>query len=839
MAFECTSVPSKVALEVWELAEVSADLTKWKRKLKDSFGVRGTTTVRKLDDVDPSLVPLPTTPWKASTGYQMQTPDTKQVFGKTPDSPYFADSHMVTPKKNSDGRRFNLPALGDDDDDDDDTGYDFADPCEDLTAQIRRSYQREDEDGTGLSDERSLRWLKKFIYEMEGTNTQQDRWCEPFQLLMESGASNWARQLPKKTRNKWSLLCEAFMAYYCSQHDQSAEDRYYTATRDEGGGHICAYLLRLNVYARSPKIAYEAGGTIGASHVKRFLDTCEDDALVRQLIPQRFDNIVKVEAVINDTMAANRRRKDKGSTPLDVTPVGMTGMIAEVTAATVKIATIVESPSQFCTQVHGAGQCEHHKLYEEAVKDVSESTGMITSATLRETRPTPRVKVMKLLAGERQGWWSQKQFDRRKRVRALVMGAVNDRKTEILLGTGTNVSAVSESFAKKIRLRRRVNMDMQLDIQGIAKDEVYTNEPGVRLDLFRSTMKNPEEVVVPLVKSQKEVDELSCPAHFPFVYWIPHEDLPLSDGYVQLHTRKYPDETGVTDEISSNCGESDKSEEATVVSCPIDAGEQDYATRVTPQEGEFGEVRSANEVQVAYEHPRFSPDDDNTAHLISMLRQQTDGMRTLSARPDLIKGVYLDGTGGVTEPVYVTVAALQEMDDEIEESMSDDPLDDLRHCYIASAKALMVDGDSVDGDEFEHEATEIHFEDYAHELAFLPDLTAPASTILDYDAPNVKNPSLDPIGQIKLVETLRRHEEIMIASGNALPPPAYGAVCDIDVQGNAPIKQRARRIPLKYLRKLYELLKGLLEAGLIAFSSSPWASPIVIVLKKNGLDIRL
>ncbi|OWY90383.1 hypothetical protein PHMEG_00041504 [Phytophthora megakarya] len=39
--------------------------------------------------------------------------------------------------------------------------------------------------------------------------------------------------------------------------------------------------------------------------------------------------------------------------------------------------------------------------------------------------------------------------------------------------------------------------------------------------------------------------------------------------------------------------------------------------------------------------------------------------------------------------------------------------------------------------------------------------------------------------------------------------------------------------------KLYELLKGLLKAGLIAFSDSPWASPIVIVLKKDSHDIRL
>ncbi|OWY99793.1 reverse transcriptase [Phytophthora megakarya] len=79
----------------------------------------------------------------------------------------------------------------------------------------------------------------------------------------------------------------------------------------------------------------------------------------------------------------------------------------------------------------------------------------------------------------------------------------------------------------------------------------------------------------------------------------------------------------------------------------------------------------------------------------------------------------------------------------------------------------------------------------------------------------------------------------MIASGNALPPPAYGGVCDINVEDHAPIKQRARRIPIRYLQKLHELLKGLLKANVVSFSDSQWDSPIVIVLKKNGEDIRL
>ncbi|OWZ15177.1 hypothetical protein PHMEG_00011228 [Phytophthora megakarya] len=132
----------------------------------------------------------------------------------------------------------------------------------------------------------------------------------------------------------------------------------------------------------------------------------------------------------------------------------------------------------------------------------------------------------------------------------------------------------------------------------------------------------------------------------------------------------------------------------------------------------------------------------------------------------------------------------------------------------------------------------ISLEDYAQELAFLPNLTEPSVTELDYTAPNVKNPSFVGDQQRRLDEVLKKHT-IMISSGNALPPPVYGVVCDIDVQGHAPIQQGARRIPLRHLQKLYELLKVLLKAGLIAFLDSPWASPIVVVLKKNDQDIRL
>ncbi|OWZ10020.1 hypothetical protein PHMEG_00017197 [Phytophthora megakarya] len=119
-----------------------------------------------------------------------------------------------------------------------------------------------------------------------------------------------------------------------------------------------------------------------------------------------------------------------------------------------------------------------------------------------------------------------------------------------------------------------------------------------------------------------------------------------------------------------------------------------------------------------------------------------------------------------------------------EEKSPDTAVADLEHTFMCVMHVLSTEGndDPADDDYAVHEANYISLEDYAQEWAFLPDLTEPSVTELDYTAPNVKNSSF---------------------------------------------------------RKLYELLKGLLKAGLIAFSDSPWASPIVIVLKKNGQDIRL
>ena len=54
-------------------------------------------------------------------------------------------------------------------------------------------------------------------------------------------------------------------------------------------------------------------------------------------------------------------------------------------------------------------------------------------------------------------------------MRAFVIGAVNDERTKILFDTGANISAISESFARKLKLKSHMSTDKQIDVQEIGR----------------------------------------------------------------------------------------------------------------------------------------------------------------------------------------------------------------------------------------------------------------------------------------------------------------------------------------------------------------------------------
>ncbi|GMF52074.1 unnamed protein product [Phytophthora fragariaefolia] len=578
---------------------------------------------------------------------------------------------------------------------------------------------------------------------MKGTRMPQDSWCEPFSLCLGRAAKSWYRQLPKKTQRRWNLLSEAFLDYYCSQFDQSARTRYYSARRKENEP-ICDFLIRLNGYARTAKIQYGKGGADASDHVEHFRLNCGDDDIMDLLYPMRLDDIERVEKIINtkilgekrkrqrDRLSDDRRddrrdyrrddrrtRRDDGrdrrvtvavtsddeegdavkcqpsrrlgqldyddddsdydregyldseeESDHDYIDAGLadeksrSGNAREDSSRTQRNSARQQPNSaghwnpvnpppdrrsrvsrssdrqdnygrrgdsrerpqygpcaacggqghsvhfcrkrcKFCQQVHDVGRCELFQRYERLANFVTqnvdksklptdrqdlytpkakyifayvgeagrpederksdgdgsdmdgidgelgyskgESPAMMSNAdtTRLETGATERTKTMRLLHGERLGWWSAQKFDRRVRMGALVMGAVNDQRTKILLDTGANISAINEVFARKLRLKRHVSRDVQIGVQGIGKDKVGTSTrawvkvtlgwevsyefevwimdhhagvdlilgtdfmipAGIRLDLYNSLTKIPDEVAVPLIKSQNSADD--------------------------------------------------------------------------------------------------------------------------------------------------------------------------------------------------------------------------------------------------------------------------------------------------------------------------------------------
>ncbi|OWZ00118.1 reverse transcriptase, partial [Phytophthora megakarya] len=113
-----------------------------------------------------------------------------------------------------------------------------------------------------------------------------------------------------------------------------------------------------------------------------------------------------------------------------------------------------------------------------------------------------------------------------------------------------------------------------------------------------------------------------------------------------------------------------------------------------------------------------------------------------------------------------------------------------------------------------HEGSDLFTEDVEVEMAVLPEVPLTA-------------------------EIVWKKRKWLIGKGNALPPAAKGVICDIDVGNARPVAQRVRKISSQFREKLADLIRGLLSARMIRASKSPWASPIVVIVKKNGVDIRL
>ncbi|GMF49751.1 unnamed protein product [Phytophthora fragariaefolia] len=167
------------------------------------------------------------------------------------------------------------------------------------------------------------------------------------------------------------------------------------------------------------------------------------------------------------------------------------------------------------------------------------------------------------------------------------------------------------------------------------------------------------------------------------------------------------------------------------------------------------------------------------------------------------------------------------------------PADDATSTHSASVDLGDRADDPGDDEVRIKESGDLYAEDVEGHLAVLPEVTPTTEQVKieDIQVGNPNDNTQEQVDQLKQIIWRRRH--LLIGKGNALPLAAKGAISDIDVGNAKLVAQRVRNVAPQFREKLFQLIQGLLSAKIIQHSTSPWASPIVVIIKKNGIDIRL
>ncbi|GMF31664.1 unnamed protein product [Phytophthora fragariaefolia] len=130
-----------------------------------------------------------------------------------------------------------------------------------------------------------------------------------------------------------------------------------------------------------------------------------------------------------------------------------------------------------------------------------------------------------------------------------------------------------------------------------------------------------------------------------------------------------------------------------------------------------------------------------------------------------------------------------------------------------------------------HESGDLHAEDVVAEMEVLPEVRSTTEEVTIEDI-QVGDPDLNTPEEIeRRRRRIWRRRHLLIGKGNAFPQAARGVVCDSDVGNAKPIAQRVRKVAPLFRETLSDLIKGLLGAKIISVSTSPWASPIVVIIK--------
>lgn len=132
----------------------------------------------------------------------------------------------------------------------------------------------------------------------------------------------------------------------------------------------------------------------------------------------------------------------------------------------------------------------------------------------------------------------------------------------------------------------------------------------------------------------------------------------------------------------------------------------------------------------------------------------------------------------------------------------------IHHNIMAVSRAADLKVDEADMDEtvYLHEGSELHAEDLASQMALTPEAEADGDGSVTRSEIQVGDPAVNTPEEIERMRDIvwaKRH--LCMGKRNALPPPAKGAICDIDTGGARPVAQRVRKLPPQISEKLFQL----------------------------------
>ncbi|KAE8988994.1 hypothetical protein PR003_g21166 [Phytophthora rubi] len=261
----------------------------------------------------------------------------------------------------------------------------------------------------------------------------------------------------------------------------------------------------------------------------------------------------------------------------------------------------------------------------------------------------------------------------------------------------------------------------------------------------------------------------SCSAHEPVVLWVPREELPRETGYARVASDKYREWQVLAYAESRDetlFGREGKLYQEWLAAQPSAVERREYPTprallrrpteasayTDTPREDDGGRLATINCLslaETAAEAGECRPPSVDTEPRPERDGGQDSGSSEAYAteetaeRPESVSGCEATEPRGDSEAEVTTDRAPTDPTDGRHVKSDAERLEAVFVSVMAGGSPESVaDADWGTNDTAENLPNEIELTDYAHELAFLPDLTEPSSTTLDYSGPNVQNTDL-------------------------------------------------------------------------------------------------